>query len=158
MRAEVVVAGTALPAASAVLLRLDGDPLANPSFEHLLADGDDAPGELVTQNQGTGDDEVADPAMPVVVSVGAADTYGGNFDQHLVAGHGRCGHLLNAECLNVGEDAGAHRLGNGGWGGSAGSLSHGCKSLSRSFSHCGSVSNAWLGLGPTKKADDQRMV
>ena len=89
---------------------------------------------LVAEDQRTGDDEVTDPTVPVVVGVGAADTDRSHFDEDLIAGYRRCRHLLDAERFDAGEHAGAH-LGNG--GGCGGSLGHDSRSLSRSFPHCG---------------------
>jgi hypothetical protein len=143
--AEVVAPSAALPAFSAVLLRFDGDAFTDSTLRHLFPHCDDPAGQLMAQDQWTSDDKFADPTMPVVVSVGAADSHGSNFDQDFIAGYGRCWHLLDAECLYAGEDARTHRLWNGCRGVSAGGLGHGDDSLSlpHIVMRC---REAWLGL------------
>ncbi len=74
------------------MLRLDGDPLADAGRVDLVADGDDAARQLVPEDHRLLDDEVADPAVPVVVHVGSAHADGGDLDEDLVArrsGRGR---------------------------------------------------------------------
>jgi hypothetical protein len=48
--AEVVAAGAAFPASAAILLRLDGHSLADSSFRHLFADGDDPARQLMARS------------------------------------------------------------------------------------------------------------
>ena len=128
--AEVVAAGPALPATAAVLLRLDSHPLTDSGLRHLLAYGNDAARQLMAKDQGTRDNEVADPPVPVVVSIGAADSDCSDLDEHLVARHRGGRHLLDVECLHTGEHARSHVLGNGG-GSGVGCLGHCCRSLQR---------------------------
>jgi hypothetical protein len=69
VRAEVVVSGSALSAASAVLLWLDGDTFTDPGLRYLLADGDDSARKLMAEDEWTLHNEVTDPPVPVIVSV-----------------------------------------------------------------------------------------
>ena len=77
----------------------------------------------MAEDQGNGDDEVADPTVPVVVSVGAAHPHGGHLDKHLVMAIGGVG-ILDAECQRRGERWRASARDSGGRGG--GGLGHGC--------------------------------
>ena len=84
VRAQVVATGGALLAAPARMLRLDGDALADAGRVDLLADRGDAARQLVAEDHRLLDDEVADPAVAVVVHVGSADADRGHLDEHLV--------------------------------------------------------------------------
>ena len=82
--AQVVAAGGALLAASARMLRLDGDTLADAGRVDVLPDRGDAARQLVAEDHGLLDDEVADPAVAVVVHVGSADADRRHLDENLV--------------------------------------------------------------------------
>ena len=86
--AQVVAPGQALAAGSARHTRFQRDPLTDTSVMDCFTGGDDGPGRLVPDDHGLVDHVGADPAMLVVVDVGAADADRVDLDQHLT-GTGR---------------------------------------------------------------------
>jgi hypothetical protein len=66
------------------VLRFDRDPLPHPACIDAVTDGDDASRQFVAEDHRFLDDEVADPAVPVVVHVGPAHADGGDLDEDFV--------------------------------------------------------------------------
>jgi hypothetical protein len=65
-------------------LRFDGDALADAGRVDLLTHRRDAPRQLVAEDHRLLDDEVADPAVAVVVHVGSADSDRRDLDEDFV--------------------------------------------------------------------------
>jgi hypothetical protein len=74
--AEVVGAGAAIIASSTWNTRFDGHAVADFEVSNCGADFDNGAGGLVAQDDGAGENEVADAAALPVVYVAAADTWG----------------------------------------------------------------------------------
>ena len=112
--AQVVTPRGALLAAPARMLRLDGDPLADPGRVDLLAHRRDAPRQLVAEDHRLFDDEVTDPPVPVVMHVGSADADRRDLDEDLVWSRRRDRPVLDLQRADAGHHAGPHRGGIGG--------------------------------------------
>ena len=76
--------GLALPAPTTRSLRFQGDALAHAGRIHGRADGDDGAADLVAEHQRRLHDHRPDPAVLVVVHVGAAHADRADTDQRLV--------------------------------------------------------------------------
>ena len=87
---------------------------------HVAADGGDASGELVAQDQRVVHDVVADPAVLVVMDVAAAHTDGGDLHQDLVRVQLRDGQCFHGHVALALEDGGAHGGGHFRMSGGAG--------------------------------------
>jgi hypothetical protein len=81
-RAEVVPAGQALLAGQTRHSRLDGHPLPDGKPRDFGADSYDLAGRLVPQHEWLTDHVLANPAVLVVVHIGAAHAYGLDPDEH----------------------------------------------------------------------------
>ena len=112
-RAEVEVAGLALPAAAARPLRLERDALTDAVAGHVRADADDGAADLVPEDQRALDDHVGDPAVLVVVHVRAAHPHRPDPHEHLVGTRGGHRSLLHLDGRRCGEHRRAHGVGHG---------------------------------------------
>jgi hypothetical protein len=74
----------------------------------LAAPADDDAAGLVAEHERLLHDEVADPAVLVVMHVGAAGADGRDLDEHLVRTRRRDRAFLQDEVLDATEDRGAH--------------------------------------------------
>ena len=108
VRAQVVATRRALPTASAGVLRLDRDPLADAAGVDPGADCGDPARQLMAEDHRLVDDEIADPTVAVVVDVGTAYADGGDLDEHLVGCRRRDRAILDRQVPGTRQHAGPH--------------------------------------------------
>ena len=77
--------------------RVDGDPVAGLQPGGPIRDLDDLARDLVAERQGRLHDEIAGPAVPEVVHVGAADPAGAELHAHHPGGERRRRRLDHAQ-------------------------------------------------------------
>ena len=84
VRAQIVRAGSAVVAVAAGDARFDGDAVADLDVLDRGTDGGDGAAGFVAEDDGRGEDEVADAAALPVVDVGHADAGLGDADDYIV--------------------------------------------------------------------------
>jgi hypothetical protein len=108
-RAQVGAAGLARPAAPARLARVHRDPVVDPHARDLGAHLDHVARDLMSEDQGLAHREVADPALEVIVQIGAADTPRPESHPHLIRPERQGRSLLDPQLPRRVQHTHAHR-------------------------------------------------
>jgi hypothetical protein len=104
---KVVAATAALSAAPAGNAWLERDTVADGVSRRPCAETDHTPSGFVAEDKRRADDRRSDAPVLVVVRVGAADTYGAHFNEHLAGAGRRHRPLLQDDRAGPSQDRGA---------------------------------------------------